>query len=101
MSPFFCSTHRALFTPFGGDGECVSSPNLSQIRETASRKAHNLEVVGSTPASATIQALAVLESSLYSHRHFSACHTQVRFLPPCSSIPSQLAICGGFCIITL
>ncbi len=53
MSPFFCSTHRALFTPFGGDGECVSSPNLSQIRETASRKAHNLEVVGSTPASAT------------------------------------------------
>lgn len=42
MSPFFCSTHRALFTPFGGDGECVSSPNLSQIRETASRKAYML-----------------------------------------------------------
>lgn len=27
--------------------------NLSQIRETVSRKAHNLEKVGSTPASAT------------------------------------------------
>ena len=36
-----------------GNGEYNISPYLSQIRETASRKAHNLEVVGSTPASAT------------------------------------------------
>lgn len=32
----------------------VQSPELfSQIRETVSRKAHNLEIVGSTPTSAT------------------------------------------------
>ncbi len=72
MSPFFCSTHRALFTPFGGDGECVSSPNLSQIREMASRKAHNLETVGSTPALATTQSAADVVLRLIPRRHRSA-----------------------------
>lgn len=58
MSPVLC---LRLFDSL------LPQPDISQIRETASRKAHNLEVVGSTPASATrlrhLQQIIIFDSN--------------------------------------
>ena len=61
-------------------GSSVILPmNLSQIREMVSHKAHNLEIIGSTPVSATNRSAADIRCGIYHVGIVALRHTQHKY----------------------